>query len=613
MLAAHLCKEIDDTAKFLKKRRNYENNDDGAVNLRKSLAEAMASSVSNLQTLQSSDADLLTTALSDNPYGEFTDRVAVAVDNRLTFAASKKVKTSAKVDPQILTCAHTFFSEKDVSTFRNPKVNLHSKLSVGVSRLNRLGVTHPHEKTLRWAIAFILMCHYDDIPTRTSTHKAVKETKDIVNAERKPYPHHQIVNYPDSPTGLPPHMLSYAYDEGDPWVDVHVQGLENVAKNVMIMRGNHNALKDDDPPEPKHKKGGSQPSGGWSAEDMINLMDQRDAARARIQERPRGSGSPVFVKSEPTVKSEPRDDHGSDAAPGACSAHSLGGVSWGVAMPADRFGGKLTDDTAGVVPVKKEDGVGGDINDYADIAKAALDERDAMRRARKKKEAAAKKAEEAASAAKKRPAGKEGSSDEEESDGDDDDDDDGASQADSDVKSEAEESEPKKRARKDKDYKKSKKDKKDKDYKKSKKDKKDKEAMKGYKKDKASKEDKKSKKDKKDKKEQKTKKDKKVKKDKVKTVVKKEKGGSKARVKLPVPVALTRKDPMPEPTKGEEAPPTDYKGGRIYWKISSMAFRVIRKRKNYGSEKKIRWKKSKPSRGEWKKALDSIDEYKSKD
>ena len=121
MLAAHLCKEIDDTAKFLKKRCNYESNDDGAVNLRKSLAEAMASSVSNLQTLQSSDADLLTTALSEKPYGEFTDRVAVAVDNRLTFAASKKVKTSAKVDPRSSRARTPIFQRRMCRRFGTPR------------------------------------------------------------------------------------------------------------------------------------------------------------------------------------------------------------------------------------------------------------------------------------------------------------------------------------------------------------------------------------------------------------------------------------------------------------------------------------------------------------
>lgn len=573
-MSNHLIKEITDTANFLKSRGNLGNTSDAAVNLRNSLAKAMASQITNMHVLHASDAGALQHSLDDKPYGEFTELVATAIDNRLSFTADAATRKCGKVTNQVMTTSFTYFSRKDVALFRNPKVNMHTKLSVLVARLNRLGISNPHEKTIRWCLAFLIMLHYNDIPSPREIFNQVKDCKDVIDAERKPYPHHLIVNYPKSPADLPENMRKYAYDADDPWEDVHVQGLEDMATNKMIMRSNHKALKastggsanrtsckteENEPSEPARAHGGVS----WAG--LSEYLDKREATRSHIAE---SRGSRHDHQPAPWVKREARDDHEPAAGGGAPLAVATrvigpgndgcrGGVSWGCGPARGRFDLDRHDQEMKEereATVKREAGSGGsatgDLSEYGRLAIESLSERDA----KKRQEATRKKKEAAKAAAKKTSAKRE-------SDDDDDDDDSASADASGDSSSpigkkamKAVKAEPKKRGRPPKVVKKP-------------------AAATG------------------------------------KLATAKGKSAKKAK---PEPVTVSKTDPMPKPPVGTEAPPSDYKGGRIYWKISSMAFRVIRKRQNYASEKRIKWATAKPTKGEWKSALRAIDDYKGK-
>ena len=124
-MTAHLIKEVKDTAAFLNRRGNVECASEAAVNLRKSLAVAMSSQITNLPVLQASDADALQYSLDDKPYGEFTELVSTAIDNRLSFTAAATTRKGGKVTCQVMTSSYTYFSSKDVIIFRNQKINLH--------------------------------------------------------------------------------------------------------------------------------------------------------------------------------------------------------------------------------------------------------------------------------------------------------------------------------------------------------------------------------------------------------------------------------------------------------------------------------------------------------
>jgi hypothetical protein len=90
-------------------------------------------------------------------------------------------------------------------------------------------------------------------------------------------------------------------------------------------------------------------------------------------------------------------------------------------------------------------------------------------------------------------------------------------------------------------------------------------------------------------------------------VVKKEQGIKRRRADTSYTQAPKKMPPCP--ADGLDGETMDYKGGRIYWKTNSTAFRVIRVRGNYGTEKKIRWAKWRPVPTEWQRALSAIDEY----
>ena len=91
---------------------------------------------------------------------------------------------------------------------------------------------------------------------------------------------------------------------------------------------------------------------------------------------------------------------------------------------------------------------------------------------------------------------------------------------------------------------------------------------------------------------------------------------SKARAPKRIPIMVSKKeaDAMtpPHPLRdGSDPPPVDYNGGRIYTSNAKKAYRAIRTKGDYYSEKAFSWKKDKqPSKKLWLGALRSIDEYK---
>ena len=285
MQASHLVKEVIDTTEFLHKRGNLADFGSSAVSLRQSLAESMATQIVNLQTLPPKEAGVLLDSLGGNAYGEFTTRVTAAIDSRLACTASSAVRKGAKTKPQISKLPNKFCSKPDVGVFRNPKINLHTKLSVLVHRLNRLGITNPHEKTLRWWLAYLILLHFQEIPSGKETYKIVQDCKEVVESERKPYPYQHMVHYPEHPSELSDEMLKYAYDEDNQPTEVDVQGLAAMA-DKMVMRSNHRLMKEEPSSAEPHKARDDKP---LTRQDVRELLNQEREVQTRLDEARRGS------------------------------------------------------------------------------------------------------------------------------------------------------------------------------------------------------------------------------------------------------------------------------------------------------------------------------------
>ena len=106
----------------------------------------------------------------------------------------------------------------------------------------------------------------------------------------------------------------------------------------------------------------------------------------------------------------------------------------------------------------------------------------------------------------------------------------------------------------------------------------------------------------------------------VKTEVKNERLSRKERANavkteaqsMPTPPPTYPNAPALVPTVASgstDGPTHDYRGGRIYWKANSFAFRVIRERGMYKSERKIRWETKTPKQSEWDAARLSICDF----
>ena len=545
MLASSLVKEINDTADLLTKRKNYEDTSDVAVNLRKNLADSIAGSIGKLQTFSAKDAGLIATTLATSPYGEFTPRVSTAVDNRLMFSSAVSPLAKDKTATQHLCSPSSFYTAKDWDTFNNKRLNLHIKSSAMAMRLNLLGCTNPHEQTIKWHVAALLLAHFEELPSYNEIYKIMLDFKSCMEANRKSYPYHRLVRYPSSPDDLSDEMYKHAYDADDPPVTVPLVGLETIAKNCIALRANSKLLKSkQSPPHPRVK--------------TEIKTEPCSPASAIPCERVAAQGSPPpphqHTRDSPVVKAEADDSLFSQFDSRVSFGHqrvhtpnhvrsSVGGVSWGGAPARGRF---WDDDVTPVkheqaaapadVPIgadavmqREQDGAGGaagDLSSYATAAITALASREKTKTEKKNAErraATEKKREEKAAAAQTAKDKKKGLKVE----------------AKKVVKAEA-----------------------------------------GVK----------------------------------CAAAKKCKAAKPAVRKRPAAVerlVLTKSNaPMPKPPKSEDAPPTDYKGGRIYWKNKGTKFRVIRRIPNYATERQVSWGGTKPTTAVWKAALSLIDTYK---
>ena len=396
--------------------------------------------------------------------------------------------------------------------------------------------------------------------------------KEIIAAERKPYPYNSLNVYPQAPAELPEEMPTYAYDSNDPPEALHIPGLDVIANNKMIMRKNNCKLQSTGSPSPvapKHATESQSPLATAVTLDDLHAAlkrdrdDDADTLKAKllmlgVKLEPLSPTSPTHVKAE--RPSEP------------CAYGSSNGVAWGVVPMRGRFdeppgsGGAYSACADGSVTAEGttmkrpagapkseheidadadgDDGALGTVDDeesqdglddYSKAAIAALKLRDD----RKKVDAAAKKtaakAEAAAAGAVKPETATGGKTT---------------------VKAEA---------------------------------------AKGGKKA--------------------VKVEPKVKiaaaaGSSVDTAMKKPAACKPTVMKKPVLVIRSKAQSMPTPGKGNEAPPNDYKGFRLYWKINRMAFRVIRNMPEYETETSIKRKGPQPTKNEWESALSAIDSYK---
>ena len=566
MLSSALIKEITDTGTFLTSRSNISDNGPSAVALRQNLSQQMATMVTQLKSFSPSDANSLIQACAGNPYGpECTERVVAAVDARLASVSTSGSKGS--LTPQRLKTPWNYLTKDDWDVLANPKIPMHAKMSVCVTRSNLVGCTHPHEQTVRQWIALICLSAFTDLPSHHEIYKLVNDYKASAEAGRKPHAFSHRLVYPDHPSELPSCVFAYAYTTDNPPHPIALTGIEDVAKNHVPLRKNSKPLKQATPAIPTSRLQIldllKELVSVVSADPRITLTDSSDGKRCLVQRRAalgdvrRRSRNALCDESPPRGYpprgSPPRDFDARSASPTPTPSpatpppahhnHERSGLRFGGVARGRSFGSSCACDLVvppekaeppapasaePPVPVKPEEPDipaapaakshpdASDLNDYQRAAIAAMTTRKVTKaeeqKAARAEKADLKKAEKLAALALK----------------------------------------PSKRVQRAA-----------------------------------------------------------AKKAAAHPLLKRPLADADACKRNPDAVLVkSNAAPMPRPPAGADAPPHDYKSGRIYYKRSSRTFRVIRLRGVYKTERKVQWSDCDPSPSEWKAALKLIDDYK---
>ena len=166
------------------------------------------------------------------------DALRTAIDKRLeeTLAAGKARKTAK--DPQVLLHQLNYLTNADWMVIESPGVSSNRVMQVIQARLVRLGVRSLAEQTVKTAVQIVLWRHLQvaqSWPTYPHIHGWVQEFKNNFKSHAKlPWLHDVLVQYPMEPTGLPPSILSAAYDPEDPPISKVLDNFKDLSSHVIL-------------------------------------------------------------------------------------------------------------------------------------------------------------------------------------------------------------------------------------------------------------------------------------------------------------------------------------------------------------------------------------------
>ncbi len=243
-MSANLIKEVNNVKAFFKAREGLQTGADSLASLRASFMTALVVQIKSLPAFGASDATALSDVLKDSPYGvEGTAKIVATIDARLGEASSAKPsQKAAKSNSQFLKQVWNFPTQPDWDILFNKKKSFAIKMSVVVERLNLVGCTHPDEQTLKWILAMLLLTHYEELPSAKVIYDKLLDLKDVVESERKQFPHEHLQVFPASPDQLPKAIYDYAYGASPP-VAKEFDGISAIGDNCIPLRKNSKLLK----------------------------------------------------------------------------------------------------------------------------------------------------------------------------------------------------------------------------------------------------------------------------------------------------------------------------------------------------------------------------------
>jgi hypothetical protein len=251
-MVLELVKELADAAQLLEVRLRLPGSAEQNDKVSNDIVKSICQKIAGMKKMDSPSALKLFQTLGDVKMPQqLVLQVQNAIDRRLASnsvdACASGVAASSSVSQKLLGNIVHYFTKKDWETLHGKK-SLQSMQQVVMDRLLACGISHPHEQTVKWAVAVILHAQFDNggtFPTYKSIHAMVEDYKEQHGASRKPSGLHKIAVYPELPSEMPQEHWDAAYSVDDPPISVSLARLNNLANNHIPLRKNSALLKKD--------------------------------------------------------------------------------------------------------------------------------------------------------------------------------------------------------------------------------------------------------------------------------------------------------------------------------------------------------------------------------
>ena len=125
----------------------------------------------------------------------------------------------------------------DWKVLHDPHASWNKKCMTLVERGMKVGCVDANPQTRKWALATLLLAHYEEMPTPNQIHDKFIDFGQAFLAEKKPFIHEQLSEFPEYPSGLPQHIYNAAYADEAP-VTVELKGVNTVASTISLRSTN---------------------------------------------------------------------------------------------------------------------------------------------------------------------------------------------------------------------------------------------------------------------------------------------------------------------------------------------------------------------------------------
>ena len=240
-MTAAIIKEISSVKRFVAGRQASAGSCDPTIQT--NFALGLVRMINAAATFGAAEGGQVNEALHESPYGTEGDRsILAAIDRRM--ATSMSISLNAvrkgkgeKGGTQTLTHWWHYLTQDDWNFVNDNKKTWNAKMCRIVERGNSVGCVDASEQTKKWALALLLLVHYDDLPSYKDIFSKLKDFKQCFISERKSFDLDHVVDYPENPRDLPPSVFLHAYPTAAevPLV-IELHGVKTTADHIPLRK-----------------------------------------------------------------------------------------------------------------------------------------------------------------------------------------------------------------------------------------------------------------------------------------------------------------------------------------------------------------------------------------